>query len=125
MSTRERTEMPPSGSMWNRPVLFLRVSIFVKKEGKRGFSIKLFLPLFLLLQWIDIAEDLLAFFHLFSRHGMPGRRWGTWCGFHLEDGIAMIKAFVLQLILHTGRTDIADIDVESEGRRVMVKCLLR
>jgi hypothetical protein len=123
---QEKTETRQLEFMWNKATLFLWISVSVKKEGKRGFSIKLFLPLFLLLQWIDIAEDLLVFLRLFSwGRRMLSKIQNRCNGLSLKYGVTMAKAFVQELILHTGRTDLVDVDVEDKGSHVTVKCFLR
>lgn len=98
--------------------MVLWVSVRLLNEGKRSFSFGIPLPTFLLLQWADMAEDVVAFLSLFSNV----RR-------HMEAcNTAGIVAGIKELgwvLIRTGPEDLADIDVESPGHRVRVKCLLR
>lgn len=109
--------------MWNRPTLFFGVSVRIEPppgSGKRGFSLSLPVPGYLLLGALDAAEDALGVMSLFP----AGRRMLR--ERHLREAETALRALILELLFHTGRTDLADIDVtEGDGRRVHVRCLLR
>lgn len=109
---------PRCGCMWNRPTVVLWVSVRLLNEGKRNFSFGIPLPAFLPLQWADMAEDVVSFLSLF-----PGarRRMAEWNTAGIVAGIKELG----WVLIRTGPEDLADIDVESEGHRVRVKCLLR
>lgn len=108
--------------MWNRPALFLWVSVRVEPppgSGRRGFSLSLPVPVYLLFGVLDFAEDAFDVLSLFpgARRMLRER--------HAREAKAALRALVLEL-LHLGRTDLADVDVtEGTGRRVRVRCLLR
>lgn len=116
--TARARKAPRCGCMWSRPTAVLWVSVRLQNEGKRSFSFGVPLPTFLPLQWADMAEDVILFLSLFpgARHAIEKCNAG---------GIASaLKEFGWTLI-RTGPEDLADIDVESPGHRVCVKCLLR
>ena len=63
--------------MWNRPALFLWVSVRVEPppgSGRRGFSLSLPVPVYLLFGVLDFAEDAFDVLSLF-----PGARWSWSC----------------------------------------------
>jgi hypothetical protein len=111
-------KVPRCGCMWSRPTVVLWVSVRLLNEGKRSFSFGVPLPTFLPIQWADMAEDVVLFLSLF-----PGLR-RSMEKYNTAGIVAGLKEFGWTLI-RTGPEDLADIDVESPGHRVSVKCLLR
>jgi hypothetical protein len=106
--------------MWNRPALVLWVSVRIQNPpGKRGFSFGIPVPLFLLFQWADMAED-----------GLAAARWFPGARRKLEKipvnaVIAAVKQ-TLRELARSGPADFVDVDVENaDGQRVRVICLLR
>ena len=78
------------------------------------------MPGYLLLGALDVAGDAPDVMSLFP----AGRRMLR--GRQLREAEAALRALILELLFHTGRTDLADVDVtEESGRRVRVRCLLR
>lgn len=106
--------------MWNRPALLLWVSVRIRNgPGKRGFSLGVPLPLFLLTQWTDMAEDALLLARL-----VPGlsRHLNRYAVFPVLTALRRFEAELRR----TGPEEIADIDVESPcGQAVRVQCVLK
>lgn len=103
--------------MWSRPALLLWVSVRIRNgAGKRGFALWLPVPLFLLGGLADMTEDIFAVLRLFP----AVRRKLRDC----PDPAELLRA-VSAALRSAGPADLADIDVEKDGRRVAVKCLLR
>ena len=103
--------------MWNRPALLLWISVRIRNgPGKRGFALWLPVPLFLLGGLADMTEDVFLALRLF-----PGVRRRLR---DFPDPAALLRA-VSDSLRDAGPADLADIDVEKDGRRVAVKCLLR
>lgn len=118
--------------MSNRPIFLLWISVHVEEnpeKGKKGFRLYLPLPFFLLLMLVDMAEDIVDFICLF-----PGARRSLNRKMGSEDYPGMIsavaavrvaKSIILELMLHTGPTDLVDVDAGEDGHRVRVRCILR
>lgn len=110
--------------MWNRPVLFLWISVDVRKN--RRFRVSFPVAIYSLFGLIDAAEDLLELAGILTINGRIG---------HKEPGrsLALAKGWLYtsrevlrELVFFTGPVDLVDIDVdEKDGRRVKIKCLLR
>lgn len=119
-ATEKGKVLQRSGSMSNRPAVLLWVSVKIRNgPGKRGFSFGVPLPLFLLFQWADMAEDALTLARLF-----PGMRRFL-DRFPVLDVLPPFRRFAAELC-RNGPEELADIDVEESGvRRVRVRCFLR
>lgn len=100
--------------------MVLWVSVRIQNPpGKHGFAFGIPVPLLLLFQWADIAEDVLA-----AARWFPGARRKL-KEIPADAVIAAVKQTARELA-HSGPTDFIDVDVEnSNGQRVRVKCLLR
>lgn len=99
--------------------MLLWVSVRIRnKTGKRGFSFWFPLPLFLLDQWTDMAEDALKFLSLFPRFRIVFQRY-------VVVEIVSAVSSMARGLCHSGPTDLADIETEKDGQQVLVKCLLR
>lgn len=103
--------------MWNRPAVLLWVSVRIQEPGRHRFTLGIPLPLFLLYQWIDTAEDALVLLRLFPHAQRAAKR------FSVREILAAIRPFMRELF-RTGPTELADIDVEQGARRVQVRCRL-
>jgi len=106
--------------MWNRPALLLWVSVRIRKgPGKRGFSIAVPLPLFLLTQWTDMAEDALLLARLVPAVRRNLSRYAVF------PFLTALRRFEEEL-RRCGPEEIAEIDVESAGgQAVRVRCVLK
>lgn len=104
--------------MWNRPALVLWFSVRVRREGRRGFRLGIPVPIFLLYQWTDMLSDALLFLRLFPRVRRAEER------FHAGPVLKALDAFAREL-RRLGPQDLMEIEAESGGRTVEVRCLLR
>lgn len=98
----------------------LWVSVRIQKSPeKRGFPFMITIPLFLLSQWAEMAEDIFDVIRIF-----PSARRKLDETSALEILSAVQRA--VRELPHIGPEKLADIDVEKSGmHRVRVKCLLR
>ncbi len=119
-ATEKEKVLRRSGFMSNRPAVLLWVSVKIRNgPDKRGFSFGVPVPLFLLFQWTDMAEDALTLARLF-----PGARRSL-DRVPVFDILPALRRFAEELC-RTGPEELADVDVEEPGgRRVRVRCFLR
>lgn len=98
-------------------MLFLWATVNVKRGG-RHFRFAYAFPLFTLMMLADIAEDIMVPVGFFVSRAHPTNSgFKKWMSAESVRSLpTMLKTIVLQLMIHTGPTELADI--EAKGARV-------
>jgi hypothetical protein len=99
--------------MW---VILLRVRV----GGIKRVNLFLPIPLFVILEFADMLDDLSCFIRLFDRRAGKDSPAAV-----MSSAAGIVKEVTLDLIYRTGILDLADIEIMDEKTEVMVKCMLR
>lgn len=107
--------------MWNRPLLFLWVSVNISAGRHIHIAFPLFLPILYML--VDMLDDLYRLADFISFHGLSrsirDKSWFGWAGF----GFCVLRGITAELVFHTEPQELVRVDCGGDGR-VKVVCRL-
>ena len=110
--------------MSNRPTFFLIVSV---KAGKKGVRFFFMLPMWLILDFLDVLDDICELTALFCKNvtyrTLDGSKQTLSDSLRMTSGL--MNGILWELAFETGPLDMVDIDVTEKNDIVKVKVLTR